>query len=83
MRWNDLRCDHLLNWICEIKKGIIASPFNWSNKPKLKKQTVWIQTNWKEERHWELFILKPVAMKATHKAAEWMEILLLSLDAGS
>uniref|UniRef100_A0A803V281 MRC1 protein n=1 Tax=Ficedula albicollis TaxID=59894 RepID=A0A803V281_FICAL len=30
MRWNDLRCDHLLNWICETKKGIITSPFNWN-----------------------------------------------------
>uniref|UniRef100_A0A8C3ERF6 Uncharacterized protein n=1 Tax=Corvus moneduloides TaxID=1196302 RepID=A0A8C3ERF6_CORMO len=30
MRWNDLRCEHLLNWICETKKGIITSPFNWS-----------------------------------------------------
>lgn len=28
MRWNDLRCDHLVNWICEIKKGMITFPFN-------------------------------------------------------
>lgn len=24
MRWNDLYCEHLLNWICETKKGIIS-----------------------------------------------------------
>lgn len=42
MRWNDLRCEHLLNWICETKKGIITSPFNWSNKLKFKKQILWI-----------------------------------------
>lgn len=42
MRWNDLRCEHSLNWICETKKGIITFPFNWSNKRKLKKQILWI-----------------------------------------
>uniref|UniRef100_A0A8C8BII7 MRC1 protein n=1 Tax=Otus sunia TaxID=257818 RepID=A0A8C8BII7_9STRI len=26
MRWNDLRCEHLLNWICETKKGTILKP---------------------------------------------------------
>uniref|UniRef100_A0A8C5T8B6 C-type lectin domain-containing protein n=1 Tax=Malurus cyaneus samueli TaxID=2593467 RepID=A0A8C5T8B6_9PASS len=30
MRWNDLRCEHLLNWICETKTGILISPFNWN-----------------------------------------------------
>uniref|UniRef100_A0A669R027 C-type lectin domain-containing protein n=1 Tax=Phasianus colchicus TaxID=9054 RepID=A0A669R027_PHACC len=29
MRWNDLYCEHLLNWICESKKGMTTSPFNW------------------------------------------------------
>uniref|UniRef100_U3JY95 C-type lectin domain-containing protein n=1 Tax=Ficedula albicollis TaxID=59894 RepID=U3JY95_FICAL len=24
MRWNDLRCDHLLNWICETKKELVV-----------------------------------------------------------
>ncbi|XP_051465466.1 macrophage mannose receptor 1-like isoform X2 [Apus apus] len=26
MRWNDLRCEHLLNWICETKKGTLLKP---------------------------------------------------------
>ncbi|XP_053876596.1 macrophage mannose receptor 1-like isoform X1 [Malaclemys terrapin pileata] len=26
MQWNDLYCEHLLNWICEIKKGIPLKP---------------------------------------------------------
>nr|XP_014124972.1 macrophage mannose receptor 1 [Zonotrichia albicollis] len=26
MRWNDLRCEHLLNWICETKKGTLIKP---------------------------------------------------------
>uniref|UniRef100_A0A8B9RWH5 Macrophage mannose receptor 1 n=1 Tax=Accipiter nisus TaxID=211598 RepID=A0A8B9RWH5_9AVES len=26
MRWNDLRCEHLLNWICETKKGTMLKP---------------------------------------------------------
>ncbi|NXO00783.1 MRC1 protein, partial [Rhinopomastus cyanomelas] len=26
MRWNDLRCENLLNWICEIKKGTVLKP---------------------------------------------------------
>ncbi|XP_074013155.1 macrophage mannose receptor 1-like [Numenius arquata] len=26
MRWNDLRCEHLLNWICEAKKGTLLKP---------------------------------------------------------
>ncbi|XP_071591214.1 macrophage mannose receptor 1-like isoform X2 [Heliangelus exortis] len=26
MHWNDLRCDHLLNWICETKKGMLQKP---------------------------------------------------------
>uniref|UniRef100_A0A8C0UYV8 Macrophage mannose receptor 1-like n=1 Tax=Cyanistes caeruleus TaxID=156563 RepID=A0A8C0UYV8_CYACU len=30
MHWNDLRCEHLLNWICETKKGIITFPFIWN-----------------------------------------------------
>lgn len=36
MRWNDLRCEHLLNWICETKKGMITSLFNWTDKSKFK-----------------------------------------------
>lgn len=36
MRWNDLYCEHLLNWICETKKGMINSPFNWNDKHKFK-----------------------------------------------
>lgn len=36
MRWNDLYCEHLLNWICETKKGMISSLFNWSDKYKFK-----------------------------------------------
>ncbi|NXG57368.1 MRC1 protein, partial [Hemiprocne comata] len=35
MRWNDLRCEHLLNWICETKKGTTTFPLNWSNKPNI------------------------------------------------
>ncbi|XP_015472732.1 macrophage mannose receptor 1-like [Parus major] len=26
MHWNDLRCEHLLNWICETKKGTLIKP---------------------------------------------------------
>nr|XP_009671983.1 PREDICTED: LOW QUALITY PROTEIN: macrophage mannose receptor 1-like [Struthio camelus australis] len=26
MRWNDLSCEHLLNWICEVKKGTLLKP---------------------------------------------------------
>ncbi|XP_030827447.1 LOW QUALITY PROTEIN: macrophage mannose receptor 1-like [Camarhynchus parvulus] len=26
MRWNDLHCEHLLNWICETKKGTLIKP---------------------------------------------------------
>ncbi|XP_017584697.1 PREDICTED: macrophage mannose receptor 1 isoform X1 [Corvus brachyrhynchos] len=26
MRWNDLRCEHFLNWICETKKGTLVKP---------------------------------------------------------
>ncbi|XP_031470281.1 macrophage mannose receptor 1-like [Phasianus colchicus] len=26
MRWNDLYCEHLLNWICESKKGTLLKP---------------------------------------------------------
>ncbi|NXN54657.1 MRC1 protein, partial [Rynchops niger] len=26
MRWNDLRCERLLNWICETKKGTLLKP---------------------------------------------------------
>ncbi|XP_065587419.1 macrophage mannose receptor 1-like [Cyrtonyx montezumae] len=26
MRWNDLYCEHLLNWICETKKGTLLKP---------------------------------------------------------
>ncbi|NXS91912.1 MRC1 protein, partial [Jacana jacana] len=26
MRWNDMRCEHLLNWICETKKGTLLKP---------------------------------------------------------
>ncbi|OXB84687.1 UNVERIFIED_CONTAM: hypothetical protein H355_001164 [Colinus virginianus] len=26
MRWNDLYCEHLLNWICETKKGTLPKP---------------------------------------------------------
>lgn len=36
MHWNNLRCEDLRNWICETKKGMITSLFNWSNKCKFK-----------------------------------------------
>ncbi|XP_028934045.1 macrophage mannose receptor 1 [Ornithorhynchus anatinus] len=26
MNWNDINCDHLHNWICQIKKGAIPKP---------------------------------------------------------
>lgn len=27
MSWNDINCEHLKNWICQIRKGMITCSF--------------------------------------------------------
>lgn len=58
MRWNDLYCEYLLNWICETKKGMTTSPFNWSDKHKFRNKLYGFQYIYKKKDIGEFFIVK-------------------------